>query len=160
MFNIFIFCSFSVSKYMLPMVLQTTKQCKVLQQLFTEVNLTVSASSNGMASSNSIDQNLYSKYIKKAWCNTCTHACMHTRMHTHTYIHTQLFYGPFGDIEWQWHQLGHMRICTLTQTHNHASILPLGILQTGCWHGYESRSMCRFAYGPADATATHYLLLQ
>ena len=24
--------------------------------------------------------------------------------------------------EWQWHQLGHMQICTLTQTHNHASI--------------------------------------
>ena len=25
----------------------------------------------------------------------------------------------------QWHQLGHMQICTLTQTHNHASIPPL-----------------------------------
>jgi len=22
------------------------------------------------------------------------------------------------DSEWQWHQLGHMQICTLTQTHN------------------------------------------
>jgi len=29
------------------------------------------------------------------------------------------------DSEWQWHQLGHMQICTLTQTHNHASIPPL-----------------------------------
>jgi len=28
------------------------------------------------------------------------------------------------DSEWQWHQLGHMQICTLTQTHNHASIPP------------------------------------
>jgi len=27
--------------------------------------------------------------------------------------------------EWQWHQLGHMQICTLTQTHNHASIPPV-----------------------------------
>ena len=30
----------------------------------------------------------------------------------------------------------------------------------GCWHGYVSGSWCRFAYGPADATVTHYLLLQ
>jgi len=29
-----------------------------------------------------------------------------------------------------------------------------------CWHGYVSGSRCRFAYGPADVTATHYLLLQ
>jgi len=28
------------------------------------------------------------------------------------------------------------------------------------WHGYLSGAMCRFAYGPADATATHCLLLQ
>jgi len=26
---------------------------------------------------------------------------------------------------WQWHQLGHMQICTLPQTDNHASIPPL-----------------------------------
>jgi len=25
----------------------------------------------------------------------------------------------------------------------------------GCWHGYLSGAMCRVAYGPADATATH-----
>jgi len=30
----------------------------------------------------------------------------------------------------------------------------------GCWHGYLSGVRCRFAYGPADATASHYLLLQ
>jgi len=35
------------------------------------------------------------------------------------------------DSEWQWHQLGHMQICTLTQTHNHASIAPLSFLQAG-----------------------------
>ena len=29
------------------------------------------------------------------------------------------------DSEWQWHQLGHMQICTLTQIYNHASIPPL-----------------------------------
>jgi len=30
----------------------------------------------------------------------------------------------------------------------------------GCWRGYLSGAMCRLAYGPADATATHCLLLQ
>jgi len=30
----------------------------------------------------------------------------------------------------------------------------------GCWRGYLSGARCRFAYGPDDATATHYLLLQ
>jgi len=29
----------------------------------------------------------------------------------------------------------------------------------GCWRGYLSGSSCRLAYGPADATATHCLLL-
>jgi len=29
-----------------------------------------------------------------------------------------------------------------------------------CWRGYLSVARCRFAYGPADATATHCLLLQ
>jgi len=30
----------------------------------------------------------------------------------------------------------------------------------GCWHGYLSGVRCRFAYNPADVTATHYILLQ
>jgi len=30
----------------------------------------------------------------------------------------------------------------------------------GWWHGYLFGARCRFACGPADATATHYLLLQ
>ena len=30
----------------------------------------------------------------------------------------------------------------------------------GCWHGYLSGARCRIAYGPAEATATHRLLLQ
>ena len=29
----------------------------------------------------------------------------------------------------------------------------------GYWHGYLSGARCRLAYGPADATATHCLLL-
>jgi len=70
----------------------------------------------------------------------------------HTYIH--LFNGPFsgstqvspyqkgktnlldfteaGDSEWQWHQLGHMQVCTSLQTDNHTSTPPLSFSQAGC----------------------------
>jgi len=36
------------------------------------------------------------------------------------------------DREWPWHQLGHMQVCTLLQTDNHASNPPLSFLQAGC----------------------------
>jgi len=36
------------------------------------------------------------------------------------------------DGEWQWHQLGHMQVCTMFQTDNHASTPPLVFLQAGC----------------------------
>jgi len=35
------------------------------------------------------------------------------------------------DSEWQWHQLGHMQVCTLLQTDNHASNPPLSFLEAG-----------------------------
>ena len=75
----------------------------------------------------------------------------YTSSHTHT--HTHPFNGPFSgttqvsryqkgktdldftearDSEWQWHQLGHMQVCTLLQTDNHASTPPLCFLQAGC----------------------------
>jgi len=34
--------------------------------------------------------------------------------------------------EWQWHQLGHMQVCTSLQTDNHASTSPLSVVQAGC----------------------------
>jgi len=34
--------------------------------------------------------------------------------------------------EWQWHQLGHMQVCTSLQTDNYASTPPLSFLQAGC----------------------------
>jgi len=39
-------------------------------------------------------------------------------------------------------------------------IWPVKTWVVGCWHGYLSGARCRLAYGPADATATHRLLLQ
>jgi len=36
------------------------------------------------------------------------------------------------DNEWQWHQLGHMHVCTSLQTDNHINTPPLSFLQAGC----------------------------
>jgi len=67
-----------------------------------------------------------------------------------THTHTHPFNSPFSgttlvsryqkgknnldftearDSEWQWHQLGHMQVCTLLQTDNHTSTPPLSFLQ-------------------------------
>jgi len=78
--------------------------------------------------------------------------CFITSLLIHTHTHTR-FNGPLSgttqvsryhkgktsldftearDSEWQWHQLGHMQVCTLLQTDNHASTPPLSFLQAGC----------------------------
>jgi len=45
---------------------------------------------------------------------------------------TNLDFTEARDSEWQWHQLGHMQVCTSLQTDNHASTTPLTFLQAGC----------------------------
>ena len=45
---------------------------------------------------------------------------------------TNLDFTEARDSEWQWHQLGHMQICTLLQTNDHASTPLLSFLQAGC----------------------------
>jgi len=40
-------------------------------------------------------------------------------------VKTNLDFTEAKDSEWQWHQLGHMRVCTSLQTENHASTPPL-----------------------------------
>ena len=45
---------------------------------------------------------------------------------------TNLDFTEARDSEWQWHQLGHMQVCTLLQADNHASTPPLSFLQAGC----------------------------
>jgi len=44
---------------------------------------------------------------------------------------TNLDFTEARDSEWQWHQLGHMLVCTLLQTDNHTSTSPLSFLQAG-----------------------------
>jgi len=36
-----------------------------------------------------------------------------------------LDFSEAKDSEWQWHQLGHMQVCTSLQTDNHGSTTPL-----------------------------------
>jgi len=38
---------------------------------------------------------------------------------------TNLDFTEARDSEWQWHQLGHMQVCTSLQTNNHTSTPPL-----------------------------------
>ena len=45
---------------------------------------------------------------------------------------TNLDFTEARDSEWQWHQLGHMQVCTLLQTDNHANTSLLSFLQAGC----------------------------
>jgi len=45
---------------------------------------------------------------------------------------TSLDFTEARGSEWQWHQLGHMQVCTSLQTDNHASTPSLSFLQAGC----------------------------
>ena len=55
-----------------------------------------------------------------------------TRVSRYQTGETNLDFTEARDSEWQWHQLGHMQVCTSHQTDNHASIPPLRFLQAGC----------------------------
>jgi len=45
---------------------------------------------------------------------------------------TNLDFTEARESEWQWHQLGHMQVCTKLQTDNHASTPPLSFIKAGC----------------------------
>ena len=45
---------------------------------------------------------------------------------------TNLDFTEARDSEWQWHQLGHMQVCTSLQTDNHTNTSSLSFLQAGC----------------------------
>ena len=48
-----------------------------------------------------------------------------TRMSRYRKGKTNLDFTKARDSEWQWHQLGHMQVCTALQTNYHASTPPL-----------------------------------
>jgi len=45
---------------------------------------------------------------------------------------TNLDFTEARDSGWQWHQLGHVQVCTSLQTDNHASTPSLSFLHAGC----------------------------
>jgi len=91
------------------------------------------------------------RYIRILLMSNCTILLAYCGLHAVEYsmlfyTHTHPFNGPLSgttqvsrhqkgkinlnftearDSEWQWHQLGHMQICTSLQTNNHASTPPL-----------------------------------
>jgi len=90
---------------------------------------------------------------RRCWSSPqqCYLYCLRTS-HIIPHTHTHPFNGPFSgttrvsryqkgktnldfiearDSEWQWHQLGHMQVCTSLQTDSHASTSPLSFLQAG-----------------------------
>jgi len=96
------------------------------------------------------------KAIKRALLLFLIHQLTHTHTHTHTFNgpfpgttrvswyqkgKTYLDFTEARDSEWQWHQLGHMQVCTLLQTDNHASSPPLSFLQVGCHSCHPTNSI-------------------
>ena len=45
---------------------------------------------------------------------------------------TNLDFTEARDSGWQWHQLGHVQVCTSLRTDNHASTPSLSFLQAAC----------------------------
>ena len=68
---------------------------------------------------------------------------------------TNLDFTEARDSEWQWHQLGHMQVCTLLQTDNHASTLPLSFLQAGCPSRHPTNSVKALKASTYLHTHTH-----
>ena len=55
-----------------------------------------------------------------------------TQVSRHQKVKTNLDFTEAKDSEWQWHQLGHMQVCTLLQTDNHISTPPLCFYRPEC----------------------------
>ena len=59
---------------------------------------------------------------------------------------TNLDFTEARDCEWQWHQLGHVQICTSFQTNNHASTPPLSFF-TGWMPFLPPNQQCQSTEG-------------
>jgi len=72
---------------------------------------------------------------------------------------TNLDFSEARDSEWQWQQLGHMQVCTLLQTDNHASTPPLSFLQAGCTSCHPTNSVKALKANSVKVRTTQKLLL-
>ena len=79
---------------------------------------------------------------------TVKHTCLSSCSSISTLQRYALPFRPFSVPSVLWH-------CWLG---GRKGIQPVKNWVVGCWHGYLSVATWRFAYGPADATATHCLL--
>ena len=95
----------------------------------------------------------------------------YTRTHTHVWWpfsgntqvsryqkgKTSLDFTEAKDNEWQWHQLGHVQDCTLLQTDNHATTLPLSFLQAGCLPAAQPTASKHWRHKWHNVVRTHLL---
>ena len=90
---------------------------------------------------------LLCQLVISLWCSDSMYICYCTCTHTHPFNcplsrttrvnryqkgKTYLDFTEARDSEWQWHQLGHMQVCTLIQRDSRASTSPLSFLPAGC----------------------------
>jgi len=68
---------------------------------------------------------------------------------------TNLDFTEVRDSEWQWHQLGHMQICTLLQTNNHATTPPLSFF-TGRMPFLSPSQQCQSTEGTSTDGTHHF----
>jgi len=54
---------------------------------------------------------------------------------------TNLDFTEARDSEWQWHQLGHVQVCTSLQTDNLASTPPVSFLLAACPSSHPTNSV-------------------
>ena len=72
------------------------------------------------------------KVHSKPFSRMPPHTHRTTRVSRYQKGKTNLDFTDARDSEWQWHQLGHMQVCTSLQTDNHDSTPALSFLQAGC----------------------------
>ena len=78
------------------------------------------------------DDGAWILWISVASAGPHTHTHTHTRVSQYQKGKTNLDFTEARDSEWQWHQLGHMQVCTLLQTHKHISTPPLCFFTGRC----------------------------
>jgi len=70
---------------------------------------------------------------------------------------TNLDFTGARESEWQWHQLGHMQVCTSLQTDNHASTPPLSFF-TDRMPFLPSNQQCQSTEGNSTEGNTVFIL--
>jgi len=65
---------------------------------------------------------------------------------------TNLDFTEARDSEWQWHQLGHMQVCTSLQTDNHDSTPPLSFYRPDALPAAQPTASKHWRYTPRKVT--------